>query len=85
MLASKLRETPRSLEEITRLILVYPEAWRRWCWGPERGGCACLGCARQPAPSTVRGDPEYAPWPDENDALSEEEVQIYQASLQKSC
>ncbi len=78
MLARNLRSTPRPLEEITRLIEVYPPDWRRWCDGPEHGGCACLGCVRQPAPSAVPGrDPEYASWPDERDALIEQEVRIY--------
>lgn len=80
MLARNLRSTPRSLAEITRLIETYPEKWRRWCSAPERGGCGCMGCVRQPAPSTVRGDPEYAQWPNEGDALSEAEVEIYRNS-----
>ena len=80
MLARTLRSHPRDLAEIKRLIEVYPERWRRWCHGPETGGCACLGCVRQPAPATVRGDPEYAAWPNEDDALSEAEVNLYLAS-----
>jgi hypothetical protein len=71
-------QPPRSLEEITRLIEVYPPEWRRWCSSPEEWlGCACVGCVRQPAPSTVSGDPEYRPWPNEDDALTEQEVTIY--------
>lgn len=78
MLARNLRSTPRPLEEIARLIEVYPPDWRRWCSGPDEPlGCACMGCVRQPAPSTVRGDPEYAEWPDECDALIEQEVKTY--------
>ena len=77
MLARKLRSQPRPLEEITELIEVYPVKWRNWCNGPETEGCACMGCVRQPAPSTVRGDPEYAAWPNEEDALIQEEVQLY--------
>lgn len=69
--------SPRSLPEIVRLMEVYPIEWRRWCAGPERGGCACLGCVRQPAPSTVRYDPEYCEWPNPADALTPEEVAIY--------
>jgi len=84
MLARSLRTVPRSLEEITRLIEVYPTNWRWWCDGPGRGGCACMGCVRQPAPSTVHGDPEYAEWPNEDDALSREEVDIYYASKGRS-
>jgi hypothetical protein len=80
MLARHLRTEPRSLDEITRLIEMYPTNWRRWCNGPETGGCACMGCVRQPAPSTVRGDPERQPWPNERDALNEREVAIYHAS-----
>lgn len=80
MLARYIRDTPRPLAEITALIEAYPESWRRWCDGPERMGCACIGCVRQPAPSTVRGDPEHARWPNEADALSQEEVGIYMAN-----
>lgn len=80
MLARNLRSTPRPIEEIARLIEVYPPEWRRWCSSPERGGCACVGCVRQPAPSTVRGDPEYREWPDERDALIEQEVAMYLAA-----
>ena len=80
MLANSTRTEPRSLDEITRLIEAYPERWRRWCSGPERSGCACLGCVRQPAPSTVDGDPEYARWPNEDDALIEAEVELYRNS-----
>lgn len=72
-----LGSTPRPIEEITRLIEIYPPDWRHWCSGPEHGGCACAGCVRQPAPSTVRGDPEYREWPDERDALIEQEVTMY--------
>ncbi len=71
---------PRPIDEITRLIEIYPPKWRRWCSSPEQGGCACLGCVRQPAPSTVRGDPEYREWPDERDALTQEEVAFYHAA-----
>lgn len=77
MIARTLRTEPRTPEEIKRLIEMYPAGWRRWCSWPERGGCACLGCVRQPAPGTVRGDPEYAAWPNEADALTEQEVDIY--------
>ena len=83
MLAMASRITPRSIKEVTNLIEVYPKNWRRWCSGPEMGGCACLGCVRQPAPSTVRGDPEYARWPDENDALIEAEVEMYLAQREQ--
>ena len=77
MLANTNRTTPRSIGEITVLIEQYPESWRRWCNAPANGGCACLGCVRQPAPNTVRGDPEYAAWPNSEDALIEKEVEMY--------
>jgi hypothetical protein len=83
MLSSYKRTEPRSLEEITALIEAYPEDWRRWCGAPERGGCACNCCVRQPSPNTVQGDPEYARWPNEADALIEAEVAIYNASKGK--
>ena len=67
----------RPIAEITRLIEVYPVGWRRWCDGPERGGCACLGCVRVPAPSTVRGDPEYCAFPNPADRLTRDEVERY--------
>ena len=35
MLANITRTVPRSIDEVTRLIEVYPERWRRWCSGPE--------------------------------------------------
>ena len=70
----------RTLDEITRLIEVYPSYWRRWCDGPENGGCACLGCVRQPAPTTVRGDPEGKPFPNPPDRLTKQEVELYRAS-----
>jgi hypothetical protein len=70
----------RSLDEVTRLIEVYPSSWRRWCDAPERGGCACLGCVRVPAPSTVRGDPEGKPFPNPTDRLTRDEVELYHAA-----
>ena len=84
MLAKNPRTTPRSLEEVALLIEIYPLEWRRWCDGPERGGCACMGCVRQPAPSTVRGDPEYREWSDERNALIKEEVEMYLATVGNS-
>lgn len=69
----------RDIKEIKRLIEVYPPRWRRWCNGPERGGCACMGCVRVPAPSTVRGDPEGKPFPRPSDRLSEADVEAYLA------
>lgn len=69
----------RTLAEITRLIEVYPPRWRRWCDGPERDGCACMGCVRVPAPSTVRGDPEGKPFLNPADRLTEAEVAAYLA------
>jgi hypothetical protein len=83
MIARQTRTELRPLDEVTRLIEQYPESWRRWCSAPENGGCACLGCVRQPAPSTVRGDPEYARWPNEADALTEAEVNLYHAQGQR--
>ena len=78
MLPSKPpRQTPRPIDEITRLIEMYPPEYRRWCSAPERGGCACMGCVRHPAHSTVRGDPEYRAWPNPDDALSHAEVELY--------
>lgn len=71
----------RDLKTITRLITIYPPEWRRWCTGPDRGGCACMGCVRVPAPSTVRGDPEGQPFPNPSEALTQEEVAVYLASL----
>lgn len=73
---------PRSLEEIKRRIELYPSEFRRWCDAPERGGCACMGCVRWPAPSTVYGDPEGKPFPNPDDRLSKEEVAIYRANLE---
>ena len=58
-------------------VEAYPPSWRRWCVGPETGGCACRGCVRHPTPSTVRGDPEYQPWPSPADALTMEEFKLY--------
>ena len=77
MLPSRLRTTPRPLDEIARLMSQYPVDLRRWCAAPEQGGCCCMGCVRHPSPRTVRGDPEACAWPDEADALTEEEVRIY--------
>jgi hypothetical protein len=74
----------RELSEVRRLIEVYPPEWRRWCDAPERGGCACMGCVRQPAPSTVRGDPEGQPFPNPTDRLTREEVMRYSLSEQKT-
>lgn len=71
----------RDLETITRLVMVYPPNWRRWCDGPETDGCACMGCVRVPAPSTVRGDPEYQPFPNPSDKLTKEEVAAYFSSV----
>lgn len=70
---------PRSLEEITRLIEVYPPEFRRWCDPGE--GCACMGCLNWPAPSTILGDPEGKPFPNPSDRLSKVEFEIYTASL----
>ena len=69
----------RDIHEITRLIEVYPLRWRRWCDAPENGGCACMGCVRVPAPTTVRGDPEGQPFPNPADRLTREEVMLYLA------
>ena len=77
MLSRAIPGPTRSLAEITRLIEVYPPEFRRWCDSPERRGCACLGCVRHPAPSTVRRDPEYCEWPNPEDALTAKEVAIY--------
>lgn len=65
----------RSLDEIGRLIEVYPPTWRRWCDAPENGGCACMGCVRVPAPSTVVSDPERCPFPNQGDRLTKAEVE----------
>lgn len=82
MLSRAVPGPARPIEVIVRLIETYPPAWRRYCGAPERDGCACMGCVRQPAPATVRGDPEYAEWPEPSDALTEEEVQLYWSSRQ---
>jgi hypothetical protein len=71
----------RDLSEIRRLIEVYPVQWRRWCDAPEQGGCACMGCVRWPAPSTVRGDPEGKAFPNPEDRLTRDEVAAYESSL----
>lgn len=73
----------RDLSEIKRLIEVYPPRFRRWCDSPERGGCACMGCVRWPAPSTVSGDPEGKSFPNPADRLTKEEVELYRASLER--
>ena len=70
----------RPIEEIKRLIEMYPPRFRRWCDTPENGGCACMGCVRWPAPSTVRGDPEGKPFPNPEDALTKEEVEAWAAT-----
>lgn len=80
MLSRAVPGPARPLSEIIRLIEIYPKEWRWYCFSPENGGCACMGCVRQPAPSTVSGDPEYAAWPDPGDALTAEEVEIYRKS-----
>jgi hypothetical protein len=67
----------RDIDEITKLIEVYPTRFRRWCDGPERGGCGCTGCVRWPAPATVQGDPEGKPFPKPADRLTKEEVEAY--------
>lgn len=69
----------RPIEEIRRLLAVYPPSWRRWCDAPENGGCFCMGCVRHPAPSTVRGDPEGMPFPNPEDRLTREEMMAYEA------
>lgn len=74
----------RTLEEIKRLIEVYPPSFRRWCDNPERGGCACTGCVRWPAPSTVSGDPEGKRFPNPADRLTKAEVDLYLASPNRS-
>lgn len=71
---------PRSLDVVTKVIEVYPPSWRKWCEGPFRGGCACMGCIHWPAPSTVQGDPEGQPFPNSEDRLSKEEVEMYLTS-----
>jgi hypothetical protein len=71
----------RTKDEVWRLIEVYPVGWRRWCDVPEHDGCACMGCVRQPAPSTVHADPEEQPFPNSNDRLTKEEVEAYLQDL----
>lgn len=77
-----LQTTPRPLAEIKRLIEMYEPECRRWCDAPERGGCACMGCVRWPAFSTLRParDPEGTPFPNPADQLMREEVEIYLAA-----
>lgn len=67
----------RALSEIKRLIEIYPVEWRRWCDGLEQEGCACRGCVRWPAPSTVHGDPEGQLFPNPSDELTRAEVELY--------
>jgi len=74
----------RDVKEIRRLMQVYPVKWRRWCDAPEHGGCACLGCVRQPAPSTVHGDPEGQPFPNPSDRLTREEVKLWETDEEKN-
>lgn len=69
----------RSLAVITQLIEKYPPRFRRWC--DPGTGCACMGCVRWPAPSTVQGDPEGKAFPNPADALTKEEVRAYHESL----
>lgn len=67
----------RPLGTIRRLIEKYPPNFRRWCDNPENGGCACMGCLRWPSPFTVSRDPEGAAFPNPEDQLSREEVDLY--------
>ena len=72
----------RPLEEIRRIIERYPPEDRRWCDGPERGGCACMGCVRNPPPCDYPGrDPECKPFLRPGDVLTKEEVALYRASV----
>lgn len=72
----------RNPEEVARLIEAYPPSWRRWCAAPENGGCACVGCVRVPAPTTVRSDPEryFHAFGSSLDRLTEEEVAAYKSA-----
>jgi hypothetical protein len=77
----------RDLKEIRRLMQVYPPSWRRWCSAggdPGGGGCACLGCVLQPAPSTVHGDPEGQAFPNPSDKLTREEVDLWERDPEKN-
>ncbi len=74
----------RSREEIKRLIEVYPPRFRRWCDLEKYGPCACMGCVRWPAPSTVSGDPEGKPFPNPDDRLTKEDVEAYMAAEKRS-
>jgi hypothetical protein len=46
----------RSDEEITRLVSLFPENWRRFC-DPGPMGCGCMGCVSVPAPYMKAGIP----------------------------
>jgi hypothetical protein len=70
----------RDLNEIKRLIEIYPPSWRHWC---DAGLCACRGCVRWPAPSTVRGDPEGKAFPNPSDRLTKAEVELWEADCAK--
>jgi len=69
----------RTLEEIRAVIERYPSSWRHWCTGPDTGGCACLGCVRNPPPCDYPGqDPECRPFRRPEHRLTRQEVELYQ-------
>lgn len=76
----------KTLEEITRIVEKYPASWRRWCDAPESGGCACMGCVRNPAPAMLPGvgDTEGWPFPNPNERLTREEMMLYLAEREKA-
>jgi hypothetical protein len=63
-----------TLQEILRIVERYPPDWRRWCDGPENGGCACSGCVRTPPPIADPGHPFLNP----EDRLTRADMQLYQ-------
>lgn len=68
----------KTLEEIRRIVERYPIKWRRWCDGPEQGGCACMGCVRNPPPGDYPGlDTECRPFRNPDERLTREEMALY--------
>lgn len=62
----------RTLDEITKIVELYPPEHRRWCEGP----CACMGCVRVPAPLINNGRPM-------SDGLTKEEFELWECGKQK--
>ena len=84
MFAKKLRTTPRSLQEIIKLVEEYPPEARRWCFDPEPkqwmcSGCQWEGCVNHPPPvsGVDYAQRKTAKWINEEDALTMVEIYIY--------